>query len=135
MLVIVTCAAAKANHPAPAADIYTGSLYRMCMAYAKTIAHPDNIRIISARHGLLRLGDTVHPYDQRITAAGAITARQLRYQASEQGIIADRDVTALAPAAYVRLLRKVWPHLHAPLTGLRIGEQTHWLKQHTEATT
>ncbi|NKY89876.1 DUF6884 domain-containing protein [Nocardia veterana] len=116
-LILVSCGARKGPQPAPAADLYTGSYIVMCLRAARALADDADIRILSARHGLVELAQVIEPYDTRITDTGAITAEWLCYQAAAAGLLG-RPVTVLAGAAYTRLVRRVWPHAHAPLEGL-----------------
>lgn len=130
-MVIVTCGARKGTLPAQAADLYTGPYYRACMRYAQVIAPPERIRILSAKHGLLRLDDVTAPYEQTLGQPGAIAPSAVRLQASQQNIIGEQQVVVLGGSNYVALARKVWPHATAPLAGMRMGNQMRWLKHHT----
>ncbi|WP_342214040.1 DUF6884 domain-containing protein [Nocardia abscessus] len=114
------------NTPPPAgaaATLYTGSYAQMCLRAAWQLADAAaDIRILSARHGLLTLTTEVEPYDTRLSDCDAITAEQLHDQAAAAGLLA-RPAIVLAGAEYTRLVREVWPNAEAPLLGSRgIGE-------------
>ena len=116
-LIVVTCGARKAATATTAAEMYIGSYARQCLRAARVLAVDPDIRIMSARHGLLALDEKIEPYDTRLGTANAITAEQLHAQAAAAGLLA-RPVTVLAGAAYTGLARQVWPQASAPLAGL-----------------
>lgn len=116
-LILVTCGARKAARPTTAAAMYVGSYARQCLRAARVLAVDSDIRIVSARYGLLGLDEEIEPYETRLGTANAITAEQLHAQAAAAGLLA-RPVTVFAGAAYTRLARQVWPQASAPLAGL-----------------
>jgi len=127
-LVIVPCGAAKAPFPRPAGELYTGSYHRLTRRAADALTSSDNIRIISALHGLLPLDQVIAPYDLRFGRPGSITAEQLQEQAHQQGLLGHPDVVILTGRDYTRLAQQVWPHTRTPLAGTpSIGEQQHRL--------
>ncbi|WP_458682678.1 DUF6884 domain-containing protein [Prescottella equi] len=127
-LVVIPCGAAKAPHRSPAGQLYTSGVHRLAQRAARALTGPDSIRILSARHGLLTLGQLVDPYNLRLGQPGSITAEQLRAQADQQGILGFPDVVVLAGRDYTHLAQRVWPHASTPLAGTRgIGDQQHRL--------
>ena len=127
-LVIVPCGAAKATFPRPAGQLYTGGYHRLTQRAAHTLTTSDNIRIVSALHGLLPLDHVIAPYNLRLGEHGSITADHLEEQADEQGLLGHPNVVILAGRDYTRLAQQVWPHARTPLTGTRgIGDQQHRL--------
>lgn len=128
-LVIIPCGKAKAAAPEPAAALYTGGYFRACLAYARTLTDDDHIRILSGKHGLLRLTDVVAPYEQRIDKPGAVPADVVLAQAIVRGLRGCRPVTALTGKAYGRVVRRVWPHAVFPLDGVPngMGGRLAWL--------
>ena len=121
-LVVIACGAAKLARPAPAADLYTGSYFRLALAAAQQLADRHSVRVLSAKHGLLRLGDVVAPYDLTLGQPGAIDADILRWQVLQRGLWS-RPVLALCPGRYARLLAAVFRDVDQPLAGLGIGYQ------------
>ncbi|MEU6562677.1 DUF6884 domain-containing protein [Nocardia nova] len=122
-LVIVACGARKAMTPQPASALYTGSYNRMCLRAARALSDDRDIRILSARHGLLELDTVIAPYDTRLGEMDAFTPERLRQQATETGLL-DRSVAILAPKAYVALALHAWPDACTPLAGVGgIGKQ------------
>lgn len=125
-LVIIGCGADKLDRPAPAASLYTGQHFRVCLATALAIAPRDSVLILSARYGLLGLDDHAEPYDLTIGQPGAVSVGQLAAQARTRGQL-DRPAVALCGKRYAALVRAVWSDVTTPLAGLGIGRQRHAL--------
>lgn len=121
-LVVIACGAAKLDRPAPAADLYVGSYFRLAKAAALQLADRHSVRVLSAKHGLLRLDDVVAPYDLTLGQPGAIDPDRLRWQVLQRGLWS-RPVAALCPGRYARLLAAVFRDVDQPLAGLGIGCQ------------
>lgn len=137
LVVVVPCSAAKLGAPTAAevaagwaghraGDLYLGSFHRYARHHAERLG-ADEVLILSARHGLLRLDRKVAAYDTRIEDLDSIVAtpRKVAHQAATFGLL-DPDVVVVSfcPAAYTRELRKAIPALRTPLEGSRgIGEQ------------
>lgn len=130
-VVVIPCSAAKLDRPAPAGELYRGSLHIMCRRAADTLtAEGGTVVVLSARYGLVPLAQVIAPYELRMGDPGSITAAELRAQAARLGIDRAEDVTVLAGAAYTAAARSVWSHAAAPLAGSRgIGEMRQRLAQ------
>lgn len=119
-VVIVPCGARKLDRPAPAAQLYTGPLFRS--AYAAAARTGDRILILSALHGLVDPLEVLTPYNVRLGDPESITPGELAAQAARMGVTR-ADVTVLGGRDYVELARTVWPSADAPLAGSRgIGD-------------
>jgi hypothetical protein len=123
-VVVVGCGAAKLDHPAPAAELYVGQHFRLCLSAARKIAPDDSIMILSACYGLVSLGDRLTPYDLTLGQPGAVGAGKVRVQAIAHGVIR-RPVIVLASARYADLARAAWDAgmVTAPLAHQGIGRQ------------
>jgi hypothetical protein len=135
-LVIVGCGAAKRDHAAFAAELYTGPYFRSCLAYARTQAPEDRIRILSAKHCLVRLDTVLEPYNLRLGRGDTSLFLAVRYQARHEGLLDARRVLVVAGSAYVRVCAEVWPcdHLTAPLPSQGgLFSQRRWLRRMTLA--
>lgn len=113
-LIVIACGASKRTQPAPAADLYTGSLFRSSLAWARSVAPDDRIRILSAKHGLVRLNQVLMPYDIRLGQADAMSPDGVHVQAADEGLLKESDVIVVGGKDYVRFARRVWPHARAP---------------------
>ncbi|HKA75323.1 MAG TPA: hypothetical protein VKE26_26205 [Xanthobacteraceae bacterium] len=120
-LILLACGAKKQTCPVPAGELYTGAYFQACRQVALNLPH-DQMRIVSARHGLLRLQEMVAPYDQRLGQPGAVTSADLYQQAVAQQLLGARTVLVLGGQAYVAIVRSVWPRVEHPLHG-GIGQQ------------
>lgn len=119
--VVIGCGAAKLDHPAAAAELYTGQHFRACRITAAALAE-DRWLILSAKYGLLWPWQQIAPYDLTIGQPSAITSREVMIQASRLGMLGEH-VTALCGAAYADVLGAVFPNVWRPLAGLGIGRQ------------
>lgn len=99
------------------------------MRYALSLADPERVFILSAKHGLLSLDDVIEPYDLKMGQDGCVTPGLVLQQAVKRGLI-ERDVVALGGKGYVDICRRVWPGLLAPLDGVGgMGKQIGWMKR------
>jgi hypothetical protein len=127
VIAVIGCGAAKLGHPAPAADLYTGSYFRACSLAAATIA-PGRWFILSAKHGLITPATVIEPYDLTLGQPGAVDVGRLRFQAGRIGLLFE-PVTALCGARYADLLAAAFTDVRRPLAGLGIGRQLQALKR------
>lgn len=63
-VILISCAATKLDHPAPAADLYTSPLFVKARSYAEGSGHPWFV--LSARHGLVEPTTVLEPYDLKL---------------------------------------------------------------------
>jgi hypothetical protein len=66
---LVACSARKLAHPAPARELYQGTLYKLARRVAEQRC--DDWRILSALHGLLDPERTTAPYNARLAGLTA----------------------------------------------------------------
>lgn len=126
MIVVVPCSGSKLEHPAPARELYTGSLFRLALRAARRLVDDDWIRILSARHGLVELERELEPYDTTWGDDDAIDALDLHRQVRRHRLELEPSFfVSLCPGAYTGWLRSCVPgdKLLTPLDGSRgIGE-------------
>ena len=137
MIGLVSCAAKKLDHPAPARHLYTSALFRMSLKYAE--AHCSTTYILSALYGLVPLDAVIAPYDVRLKAGAnnypwaLDVVRELAARHPRGG-----DLLLLAGAVYVDPLLDAldvvdWRgQVIQPLEGLQIGERLSWLSKRTK---
>ncbi|MFS8071538.1 MAG: peroxide stress protein YaaA, partial [Byssovorax sp.] len=113
-IVLVSCSDTKIvthGRLVAASDLYASPLFRKSLAHARAITSEDRIRILSARHGLLRTTDKITTYDFSIQkmsererdAWGERVHGELARQFGRQ----PRDLLVLAGAEYVKALRGI----------------------------
>lgn len=102
-LVVIPCAAAKLDVPAPAGQLYASAnfahMLRAAQATAADSDVPAKVMILSAEHGLVDLDTVLAPYDTKMGDAGCVTAADVRAQ-----LAGATTITAMLPAAYYRTL-------------------------------
>lgn len=101
--VIIPCGGAKLPHRAPAAELYTGSMFRDQLRTARMLVADSDIFILSAKHGLVTLDEMLDPYDMKMTDKNCISDIEVQCQALWYGI-EDSIIEAFLPKAYYRKL-------------------------------
>ncbi len=134
-IVLIACVKIKLPHRAPASELYTSTLFRLSLAYARSL-HPDAIYVLSAQYGLLELEQEIEPYEQTLSGAGesekrAWAARVLRYLAQKTNLNDDCFVY-LAGTNYRKYITPHTRHFVVPLEGKAFGEQLQALKRWLE---
>lgn len=129
---LIACGKRKARQTTRAKDLYQGTLFRRSLAYARR-RNADLIFILSAKYGLLELGQEVSPYERTLNKmpakerqlwAGQVLAT-LRLRTD---LKADKFVI-LAGENYCRDLLPHLPNVERPLLGLTLGRQLQALGQ------
>lgn len=133
-IVLISCASTKLLHKSEAKNLYISPLFKLSLKYAKSL-NPDNIFILSAKHGLLHLEKRIAPYNltlndmktDKIKKWAKIVIRQL-----EESVNLKRDeIILFAGEKYRRYLISHLSNCKIPLKGLSIGRQLKYLKQET----
>lgn len=133
---LVGCGKAKLAHPAPARELYTGSLFRAARRHVEGAGYAA-WWILSARHGLVHPDEIVGPYEATLTGRTndqiACWARKVdsRMRCSNYGVWSQHGgalvVDVFAGQAYVEPLLEIWTGLsweiRVPHAGLQIGER------------
>lgn len=109
---VIPCGGAKLDRPAPACELYSGSLFRHTWENANRSAALDEaaglglarVLILSARFGLVEPEQVLEPYDLRMGQPGSVSAETLARQATALGIDWGAEVYALLPRAYLARL-------------------------------
>jgi hypothetical protein len=131
-IVLISCSASKADRPAPAEDLYQGTLFKAAIAWARE-QNPDAIHILSAKHHLVSPDEVIEPYDLTLNDMPADALRRwsdtvLEQLESEADVKRDRFII-LAGDRYRRFLTPRLGHVELPLKGLRLGEQVQFLQR------
>lgn len=131
-VVLASCGATKLDRPAPAADLYTGSLFRKARSYAEASGHPWYI--VSALHGLVETGTVLEPYDVKIAdltpEARMAWAGRVARDLFLRGFGGWGVFELHTGESYARPLRHslapVSLNILEPLAGLGIGQRLRW---------
>lgn len=127
-IALVACSKTKSTVKAPAAALYTSSLFRKSLLAALDIS--SSVYIVSAKHGLLRLDQMIEPYDvtlKRMPKHDRLvwaenTGRQLADALNRHDV-----VTAFCGNEYIYPLRSAFSQIgcriELPLHGLSLGKR------------
>ncbi|HHH53616.1 MAG TPA: peroxide stress protein YaaA [Bacteroidetes bacterium] len=127
---LISCVSKKLNKKAKAEDLYLSPLFKKNMAYSKKI-NVDEIYILSAKYGLLKLDDEIEPYDLTLNKMKVQQKKEWSQMVLEQlQKLEDLDNTNfifLAGENYRKYLIENIPHYEVPMKGLKIGKQLQFL--------
>lgn len=106
--IVVPCGAQKADHAAPAAQLYTSAtwahIYTAAVAEAaattRDLGTPARVVILSALWGLVDPTTTLDPYDVKMGDAGQVAPHEIQWTAAQLGITDGDHVYAMCPKAY-----------------------------------
>lgn len=137
MIVVIGCGKRKLAVPAPARDLYTGSLFRACRRYAESLPGCNGWAILSAERGLVLPGEELEPYERKLTLKGeelrawatraAFRYEQLFGSLECQSLAGARYSMPFTNELYQRGIRSV-----EPLAGYELGPRLSWLKHRYE---
>lgn len=131
-IALIACASKKLATRARAEELYTSTLFKYSLQYARKL-NPDATFILSAKHGLLTLGEEIEPYDVTLKKMRANERKTWAKKVIEQlKVHADLQHDHFILLAGERYRQYLLPHLtsyEAPLEGFRIGEQLQYLKK------
>lgn len=112
-IVLISCCKEKLPHAAPAADLYQSENYKNRLAYANSLK-PDGIFILSAKHHLVELNQTLEPYDVNLADKSSEEktewAKTVLKELSQKFDFSDTHFIILAKADYYSELVKRLPH-------------------------
>jgi len=130
-IVLISCVSQKLPQRAKARDLYVSTLFKLNLRYAEKL-RPDDIFVLSAKHGLLPLEKRIEPYEQTLNNMrfGEIKqwANRVLRQIKAVCLIDETEFVFLAGDRYRKYLLPHLKNSQIPLEGLRIGEQLQKLK-------
>ena len=131
-VVLISCVSKKLPHKAKAKQLYTSTLFKFNLAYARSL-NPEAIFILSAKYGLLDLEQEIEPYDLTLNTMAESEkkawADRVAGQLRERIDFSNDEVIFLAGQNYRKHLFNLITHASAPMQGLGIGKQLHYLKE------
>ncbi len=134
---LISCVSMKQNRVADASELYISPLFKKSKEYATK--RLDKFFILSAKHGLLKPTDKIHPYDmtlntmhkeERIEWAEKVFKKLIK-------VVSKKDeIVFLAGENYREFLEKKIRErgnkTACPLYRMSIGEQLQWYSYYTE---
>lgn len=117
-----------------AQELYISTLFRYNLKYAKKL-EPDDIYILSAKHGLVTLDQIIDPYEQTLNRMRQheikAWAERILMQLQQACSINETEFIILAGEKYRKHLLPNFKSYRIPLQGLPIGKQIKKLKEMT----
>ena len=134
MKIVLSCGQKKLSVQAPAYLMYQGSYFKAALEWAKTIASPKDVLILSAKYGLIPCRQVIKPYDSRMkTPTQQTTVQQIKAQIAVMACENDwlvfcggKDYREILQQSHTRVLF-LWEH--AMLKGNGMGYQIQWFKK------
>ncbi len=123
---LISCSKLKRSVSCEAELMYEPSnLFRKSLAYAKNIS--DDIRILSAKYGLLKLDDVIEPYDETLSDKSkdemAAWGKKTALQIFEDYDLQTTKFVILAGKDYYDPLMDYLPEIMLPLIGMPLGKR------------
>lgn len=129
-IVLISCVSKKLDRKSTAENIYISPLFKKNLTYAKSL-NPNEIYILSAEHGLLKLTDEIEPYDKTLNNMRSNEikewSKKVIYQLNSLTDLKNDEFTFLAGEKYRKFLIPELNNVKIPMKGLKIGKQLQWL--------
>ena len=131
-IVCIGCVKSKRSRRSKAADLYTSALFRKSYAYAQTL-NPDQVFILSAKHGVLRPTDEIEPYEMTLKKMSRQERRawseKVLSELSKSADLQNDEFVFLAGQPYREHLVNRIRNYTVPMEGLTFGQQLQWLSE------
>lgn len=119
-IVIIPCGFKKAITISSAKYLYLGPYFKSNLKLARALTIDENIYILSAKHGLLKLNDKIEPYNLKMGMKGSVSFSLIQKQAINLGII-NKNIIAIGGKEYLKPLELIFKNIQTPLKGLSMG--------------
>ena len=117
-IIIIPCSATKnpVSGPTPARDLYTGSNFQGNLKAAIAQVGEANVRIMSAKHGLLTLDEKIEPYDVKMGSKESISQSQAKQVKLTQQLqdLQGAQIETMLPQQYLKVLQKQAQFVQGP---------------------
>lgn len=129
MQVIISCTKLKKDYPCTVEEMYSPSwMFVNFVKYAREVLHADDIYILSAKYGVLRLDDNIEPYNLYINDVDKSSWREMVWsQLDESGFDFDEPTVLLCGGHYVKWLTDYLIEYQWPVKNLQFGKIKHFL--------
>ena len=106
ILVLTSCSAKKKKNLTKAIDLYDGDFFKQVRKFVKR--HNFDLRIVSAKYGLLSPGDKINPYNRRIENQQDIRKLQKKVNPELLKIIDEYDkILVLMGEDYKKIIKPI----------------------------
>lgn len=135
-IVLLSCTKSKTPYEAPAQELYAASpMFQKTLEYGKTLK-PDKMYILSAKHYLVNMNQTLKPYDLTLKDFNKEEkekwGKEVYREMKQRGIDPNKNkFIFLAGNEYIKPLLKYIPesNIETPMGGKRFGERLKWLNK------
>ena len=131
-VILISCVSKKLPYPARVRELYISPLFKFNLAYAES-QNPDAIYVLSAKHGLLELDQTIAPYNETLNTKRNADIKTWAERVGTQLALAcdvEKDTFIfLAGERYRRHLAPQLSQVQIPMKGLGLGKQLQFLKR------
>ena len=131
-IVLISCVSKKLPMKAKAKDLYISTLFKLNYQYAKSL-NPDQIYILSAKHGLLNPEQEIEPYNETLNSKSAeeikIWAQKVLLDLKNYADLNNDEFIFLAGDRYRKFIIPKIKIYKVPMSGLKIGRQLSYLKK------
>lgn len=114
---IITCDSKKLTKPSIAQNMYIGSFFKTQLQWAKKHFNRNNIFILSAKYGLLKLDDLIEPYDLKMGDKNSVNLQTISKQIKKYKI--NGKIYSTAGKEYRKILDKVFINIEYPFRHLK----------------
>lgn len=127
----------KANIKCKAVNMYKSTLFKYELLYALKHTNKENIFILSAKYGLLKLNDIISPYNETLNNKSErdkiIWSNKVVNQLKENGLNLQKDTFIfLCGENYKKYLKKSLRNYIEPCKGLSLGFTLQFYKKYLE---
>lgn len=132
LVVLLSCSSLKSKERTKAEYMYTGSLFRYSLLYARSLK-PDRIYILSSKHKLIGLDREIDPYKESLNDMTAACRKSwsedILSQLGKENDLERDTFIIFAGKKYREFLTDGIRNFQVPLEHMRIGEQLKYLKE------
>lgn len=129
-VVLLSCSATKLSHPAPARELYRGSIFRKSLALAyRRYGLGVEIAVLSAKYGLVGIDEMIEPYNLNLLTApmAFVTEWATRTRPMVVARYPSAHFIGLVPHRYALALEGL--DVELPMEGMRNGKRLRWLTE------
>jgi len=131
-VVLISCVSKKLHHKSKVRDLYVSPLFKKNLRYAKSL-NAEDIFVLSAEYGLLRLDEEIEPYDKTLNKMRSAEIKEwassVLNQLENLVDLENDEFIFLAGNNYRKFLLPHIKHYEIPMEGLGIGKQFQWLSR------
>jgi hypothetical protein len=129
---LISCSSKKRKHKCIAKEMYVSPRFKLSLSLAEK-SNPDQIFILSAKHGLLKLDAEVEPYDTTLNGFSShdqlLWGQKVIHELSNYANLKEDRFVVLASNNYVMPLINSLRNVELPLKSLNLFQQLKFLKE------